>query len=73
MIRYRPGDDVIVEFDDGAECPGEVIRHSSGYVMAVIIINDPELDLGSITARMDPRPTVCVRETKVRPSSERAQ
>lgn len=69
MTRYQPGDDIIVEFH-GNEFPGEVVRHSthSGYVMAVITITDPELDLGSISARLDPQPTVCVPEAKIRPA-----
>lgn len=67
MTRYQAGDDIVVEFD-GAEFPGEVLRHSprSGYVMAVITVTDPELDFGSIGARFDPQPTVCVPEARVR-------
>ena len=39
---------------------------ASGYVMAVVINPDPEIDVGSITARFDPRPTVCVPAKQVR-------
>lgn len=67
MTRYKTGDDVVVTFQ-GVEMVGEVISQSpvTGYVMAVVINPDPEIDLGSITARFDPRPTVCVRESNVR-------
>lgn len=66
MTRYQPGDDVIVEFD-GVQMRGEVISQgpASGYVMAVVINPDPELDVGSITPRFDPQPTVCVPASKV--------
>lgn len=64
MTRFNPGDDVIVDF--GGECRGEVIRHSGVWVMAVIIIEDPELDRGGVTPMLDPRPTVCVRDSRVR-------
>lgn len=37
--------------------------------MAIVTIPDPELDLGSITARLDPQPTVCVPENRVRRAS----
>lgn len=65
MTRYQRGDAVTVEFM-GVECEGEVVRHSSGYVMAHITIPDPEVDFGGITAQLDPQPTVCVPESKVR-------
>ena len=67
MTRYKPGDDIVVTFQ-GVEMRGEVIYQGkvSGFVMAVVINPDPEIDLGSITARFDPRPTVCVPANKVR-------
>ena len=67
VTRYRPGDDVVVTFQ-GIEMRGTVISQgpASGYVMAVVINPDPEIDLGSITARFDPQPTVCVPVNKVR-------
>ena len=64
MTNYQAGDDVTVNFD-GSICQGAVIRHSGGYVMAVIAI-DPEFDHGSMTARLDPHSTVCVPEGQVR-------
>jgi len=66
MTRFRKGDDVIVEFQ-GVECAGEVISQSivTGYVMARILV-DVEVDWGSISPRMDPRPTVCVPDSCVR-------
>lgn len=65
MTRYQRGDQVIVEFM-GVDCEGEVLRHTSGYVMAQVIIPDVELDFGSISPRLDPQPTVCVPEARVR-------
>lgn len=66
-VTYRPGDRVIVDFD-GIDMPGEVISQgpSSGYVMAVVVNPDPEIDLGRITPAFDPQPTVCVPACKVR-------
>jgi hypothetical protein len=67
MSTFKTGDPVIVDFQ-GVECQGEVIRQSSatGYVMARIAIEDPEMDMGSIGARLDPQPVVCVPESRVR-------
>jgi hypothetical protein len=65
MTKYSPGDAVIVEFQ-GVECEGEVIRQSSGFVMARIAIPDVELDMGAVGARLDPQPLVCVPESRVR-------
>ena len=67
VTRYHPGDDVVVTFQ-GVEMQGEVIWQgaTSGYVMAVVINPDPELDMGSISAAFDPRPTVCVPASKIR-------
>lgn len=64
-VTYRPGDDVIVTFD-GQDHPGVVLSHLRGWVMADID-SDPEGDYGSLTSRMAFRPTVCVKETDVRP------
>jgi hypothetical protein len=67
VTKYAPGDSVVVEFQ-GVECQGIVIRQSSitGFVMARIAIEDPEMDMGSIGARLDPQPVVCVPELRVR-------
>lgn len=63
-MRFERGDDVIVEFG-GLEHQGEVISQSAGYVM-VKMIADPTADYGEITPRLDPEPTVCVKESRVR-------
>jgi len=65
VTRYQRGDAVLVEFM-GVDCEGVVVRHSSGYVMAYVTIPDVEVDFGGITARLDPQPTVCVPEARVR-------
>lgn len=67
MTRFKPGDAVVVEFQ-AVECEGVVIRqsHITGFVMARIAIPDVEVDFGSISPRMDPQPTVCVPESKVK-------
>ena len=61
---FSAGEDVIVSFD-GVESRGEVIDCRSGYVLAKIDI-DPEGDYGSLSARLSPRSTVCVKEVNVR-------
>ena len=65
MTKFAAGQDIVVSFGD-IEHQGEVISHRGGYVMAVILLADSEGDYGSISARLDPRPTVCVKESKVR-------
>lgn len=65
-MTYNRGDQVLVEFM-GELCEGEVLRHSSGYVMAQVTLPDVEVDFGSISPRIDPQPTVCVQESRVRP------
>ena len=71
MSPYRPGEDVIIDFE-GVDMVGEVIYQGpvSGYVMAVVTNPDPELDMGSISARFDPQPTVCVPAASVRRVSD---
>jgi len=68
VTRFQPGDTVVVSFQ-GVEMTGQVISQSpaSGYVMARVTVPDPELDLGSISARIDPQPIVCVKPSDVRP------
>lgn len=61
---YQRGDDVIVEFA-GRDHPGEIIDHHPPWIMCRIHI-DPTWDYGGITARLDPTPTICVRENHVR-------
>ena len=65
-MKFARGQDVIVDFG-GLDHPGEVIQQNAGYVM-VKILADSAADYGSITARLDPTPTVCVKETRVRPA-----
>jgi hypothetical protein len=64
-VKFNAGEDVMVDFA-GIEHQGEVINQRSGYVMVRIILSDPAWDYGSIGARLDPEPTVCVKETHVR-------
>lgn len=64
MTRFQPQEDVVVAFG-GRDHHGECIRHSNGWVVARIRI-DPLWDYGSVSARLDPVSTVCVRETDVR-------
>lgn len=70
-MKFNAGDDVTVDFD-GSICPGTVMRHSNGYVMAVIAV-DPETDHGSITARLDPHSTICVPEARVKITDVKAE
>jgi hypothetical protein len=65
--NYKPGDDIVVNFD-GIESAGVVERiERNGFIRARIVI-DHQADYGSITARLAPHSTVCVRETDVRKS-----
>ena len=65
MPSYRPGDDVIVTFD-GIEHAGEVEKVEHGWIHCRIAI-DIAGDYGSITPRLAPQSTVCVRRDYVRP------
>lgn len=64
---FEPGQDVTVEFC-GRDHVGEVLRHSGSWVMCRILI-DPAWDYGSVGARLDPQPIVCVPAKRVRPPS----
>ena len=66
MGKFKKGELVTVRFQ-GRNHPGEVIGVSkrTGYVMCRVI-RDPLWDYGSINARLDPEPTVCVKESDVR-------
>lgn len=64
MTKFNAGEDVIVSFG-GLDHPGEVIEQRGGYVM-VRIQTDPVWDYGDISPRLDPEPTVCVKESRVR-------
>ena len=64
MTKFSEGDDIIIDFN-GVEVPGEVIRESNGWVMALVHI-DPETDWGQVGPQLDPRSTVCVPEKRVK-------
>ena len=64
MTKFQPGEDIVVDFK-GVDVPGEVLRESNGWVMAVVAI-DPEGDWGSDGPRLDPRSTICVPVSRVR-------
>ena len=64
MTKFHCGDDVIVNFS-GIEHQGEVLEHRGGYVMVKIVLSDPAVDYTEADW-LDPEPTVCVEETKVR-------
>lgn len=64
MTKFHPGDDVIIDFK-GVDVAGEVIRHSNGWVMAVVAIDGTE-DWGDVGPRLDPRSTICVPDGRVR-------
>lgn len=63
MTSFQRGQDVHVEFA-GQTHQGEIITHNPPWVLAKIIL-DPEWDYGSMGPRLDPTPTVCIRETHV--------
>lgn len=65
MTDYQPGQDITVLFD-GIEHRGELEKIENGWYHCRIII-DPAGDYGSITARLAPQSTVCVRADCVRP------
>ena len=71
MTKFSPGDDVIVDFK-GVDVPGEVIHESHGWVMALVDI-DPETDWGSEGPRLDPRSTICVQVSHVRPGEKNGE
>jgi hypothetical protein len=64
MTKFSEGDDIIVDFG-GLDHRAEVVRHSNGWVLAVIVI-DPQWDYGRQGARLVPHSTVCVPEKRVK-------
>jgi hypothetical protein len=64
VTKFSEGDDIIIDFK-GVLVPGEVIRESNGWVMALVHI-DPETDWGQVGPQLDPRSTVCVPEKRVK-------
>jgi hypothetical protein len=66
-MKFRPGDDVLVDFKGVEDVPGEVIRQSNGWVMLIAEI-DGTHDWGSVESRLDPRSTICVPEARVKPA-----
>lgn len=69
MGKFKTGEMVTVRFQ-GRKHRGEVlaVSKSTGYVMCRII-RDPLWDYGSINARFDPEPTVCVKDSDVSAAS----
>lgn len=63
MTQYSVGQDVIVTFD-GVEHQGHIEKIETGWIHCRITIGDD--DYGSITPRLSPQSTVCVRESDVR-------
>jgi hypothetical protein len=66
-VKFQPGDDVVIDFKGVEDVPGEVIRHSNGWVMLIADI-DGTHDWGNIGPRLDPRSTICVPESRVKPA-----
>lgn len=64
-MKFQPGDDVLIDFKGVEDVPGEVIRQSNGWVMAIAAIDSTQ-DWGSIGTRLDPRSTICVPESRVK-------
>ena len=64
MTKFSEGDDVVIDFK-GVLVPGEVIRESNGWVMALVHI-DPETDWGQVGPQLAPHSTVCVPEKRVK-------
>ena len=63
MSQLSVGQDVIVTFD-GVEHQGHIEKIVTGWIQCRIAIGDD--DYGSITPRLSPQSTVCVRESDVR-------
>lgn len=66
MTNYQPGQDVTVTFD-GIDHKGEIERIENGWYYCRIVV-DPLGDYGSITPRLAPQSTVCVRPNSIKPA-----
>ena len=65
-MPFKVGDDVEVTFC-GRQHRGEIFATgSTNWVIARIII-DPNYDYGSVSARLDPISTVCIKKENVKP------
>jgi hypothetical protein len=65
MSDFKPGDDIVVDFD-GLEHSGVVEKPmGQGWIRCKIRIHDAA-DYGSITPRLSPVSVVCVRVSDVR-------
>lgn len=64
MINYQPGQDITVTFD-GIDHPAEIEKIEHGWYHCRITI-DPTGDYGSITPRLAPQSTVCVRANHIK-------
>lgn len=63
MTSFSVGQDVIVTFD-GVKHQGHIEKIENGWIHCLIAIKAAE-DYGSISARLSPQSTVCVRESDV--------
>lgn len=64
-MNYQPGQDITVTFD-GIDHQGELEKIENGWYHCRITV-DPCGDYGSITARLAPQSTVCVRAESIKP------
>jgi len=62
VTQFSVGQDVSVTFD-GVKHQGHIEKIESGWIHCRISIGDD--DYGSITPRLSPQSTVCVRESDV--------
>lgn len=65
MTNYQPGQDITVTFD-GIDHNAEIEKVENGWYHCRITI-DPAGDYGSITPRLAPQSTVCVRANNIKP------
>ena len=63
MSNYNVDQDVIVTFDDLTH-HGHIEKIEGGWIYCRILIGSAD-DYGSITPRLSPHTTVCVRESSV--------
>jgi hypothetical protein len=62
-MKFRPGQDVIIEFDE-TMLRGEILSQTGDWVMASVWM-DMAADYGGLTERVAPRSTVCVKSSMV--------
>lgn len=66
VMGWRPGDDVIIEFD-GEDHDGHILKDEGHGWLRCSMVVDPINDYGSGTERLAPHQTVAVQTTRVRP------